>query len=227
MQADVGIFRDEAGLRTPLEELDELKSGPEARPFAVDPASTTRAGTCAVTCANADRRARGDHSLRCSARRAAVRTAGSTIPATPTTGSSTTSSSRDGGGEMDRAPAVRSRSARSSSSSARRSRRRHDPGDRTPPMSERTSKRTLRIWRGDPPAASSCHTTSRPTRAWSCSTPSLRSRRTRHGDLAVPLELQGGQVRLVQRRDQRQAAAHVQDARSTTCPGRADHRAAA
>ena len=39
-----------------------------------------------------------------------------------------------------------------------------------------------------------------------------RVQATQAGDLAVPLELQGRQVRLVQRRDQRQAAADVPDA---------------
>ena len=42
---------------------------------------------------------------------------------------------------------------------------------------------------------------------------------TQAGDLAVPLELQGGQVRLVQRRDQRQAAPHVHDADGHFEPG--------
>ena len=46
-------------------------------------------------------------------------------------------------------------------------------------------------------------------------------------DLAVPLELQGGQVRVVQRRGQRQAAAHVHDADGRSSPGRADHGGAA
>ena len=62
-------------------------------------------------------------------------------------------------------------------------------------------------------------------RAWSCSTrpPDPGDRRPRPRGA---LELQGGQVRLVQRRGQRQAAADVHDADGHLPAGRADHRRA-
>jgi hypothetical protein len=47
---------------------------------------------------------------------------------------------------------------------------------------------------------------------------------TQAPDLGLPLELQGGQVRLVQRRDQRQAAAHVHDADGHLSARRDRHR---
>ena len=54
-----------------------------------------------------------------------------------------------------------------------------------------------------------------------------RIQATQAGDLAVPLELQGRQVRLVQRRGQRQAAAHVHDPDEHLPAGRAHHGGAA
>ena len=71
---------------------------------------------------------------------------------------------------------------------------------------------TMQVFRGEPGRRRLPATTgSRSTRAWSCSTSSIASRPPRRRDLAVPVELQGRQVRLVQRGDQRQAAAHVHD----------------
>ena len=71
------------------------------------------------------------------------------------------------------------------------------------------TRRRFAVWRGETRAGRSFEDYtdgSLGARAWSCSTPCTRSRPSRRNDLAVPLELQGRQVRLLLGRDQRHAA---------------------
>ena len=80
-----------------------------------------------------------------------------------------------------------------------------------PPLRTAEKPRTLSAWRrfasgaATGRAASSRTTRPRSPRAWSCSTPSTRSRPTQANDLACRWNCKAGQVRLLLGRDQRQA----------------------
>ena len=84
---------------------------------------------------------------------------------------------------------------------------------------------TLRIYRGTRESGAMVDYTVPRRPAWSCSTRSTRAGPARAGS-GRALELQGGQVRLVQRRSQRQAAADVHGPDGQVSPRRADHRPA-
>ncbi len=208
MQSNVGIFRHRDGLSTAVDSLDwfvERARRACARPPAELP--TTRAGTRAGTSGTCSPSPRPSRAPRSCARRAAARTAGSTSRSTTRSGRGTTSSSgEDGDGDARRAAAgrheVRSRAARRRAE-GRRSKHEHA---HVPHLARRLRRRQVRRVRARGPARHG-----RPRRR--ARDPAL--------DRAGPrraLELQGGEVRIVQRGDQRAPAHSCARPRSTSCP---------
>ena len=215
MQEDVGIFRDEAGLTAARGRLEELQRRAARRALprrARRP--TTPAGTSAATCATCSSSPRPWRAPRCCATRAAARTAGSTSRATTTSGASTTSSSaRTRDGMRGRAAARRQGRGRSRRSIEAAQGGGAGMSARTlRAVARRRARRRARRLRGRGR-----------DRAWSCSTRCSTIQRTPGAGPRRALELQGGEVRLVQRRGQRPAAADVQDAARPPAGGRAGH----
>ena len=137
MQADVGIFRDEAGLENAVGRIAELRE--RARSARAPPARprTTRAGTSAATCTTCSSCPRRSRARRCCARRAAAPTAGSTSPSTTLLGRAQHRRARDAGRDGGRA------AARRHGGVARRA------GGRAQGGRAGMSARRLRLWRGD------------------------------------------------------------------------------
>ncbi len=81
----------------------------------------------------------------------------------------------------------------------------------------------MRIWRGDQDGGDLGDYTVEVSEGEVVLDAIHRVQATQAGDLAGPLELQGRQVRLVQRRDQRQAAAAVHDPALGLRADRDDH----
>ena len=88
------------------------------------------------------------------------------------------------------------------------------------------AKRTFRIWRGDAASGEFKDYTTEVTEGMVVLDAVHQIQAEQAPDLACALELQGGQVRLVLGRDQRQAAPHVHDAPVGPRPRRAGHRRA-
>ena len=107
--------------------------------------------------------------------------------------------------------------SRGAGAAARDARRAQDapPGEEVMAATEVT----MRVWRGDASGGAFADYHVAVEEGMVVLDVIHRIQATQAPDLAVPLELQGRQVRLVQRRDQRQAAAHVHDAHGHFTPG--------